>query len=304
MSESPLVSILIPTYNRGELFSVALTSALNQTYRNVEIVVSDDSSNDSVERALERHNVSNGKVLYYRNDPPLGAAENFRKCMELANGRYINFLMDDDVFGPTKIEKMVECILSSRGISFVTSRRATIDERGKATGEALGFEQFFQESTVIDGAVVCKLCLSYLTNFIGEPTTVLFDRECLTEPFGILHGREYGCNVDMAAWGGLWRLGRLGFINEYLSAFRIHEGQQSNLSKMLMYGLADWIHQIKCAELDGLFESRDDKKRAAQRLCVVMNNVLNTSEFGNCPEESRETDLFALFSEFWENFIR
>ncbi|MFH4338885.1 hypothetical protein WAJ35_26260, partial [Acinetobacter baumannii] len=63
-------------------------------------------------------------------------------------------------------------------------------------------------------------------NIIGEPTTTLFRKELLTEPFGTLKERQYSCSVDMASWISLLSKGNAIYISEPLSQFRYHAGQQ------------------------------------------------------------------------------
>ena len=67
----PLVSILIPTYNRPHYFKIALESALAQTYSNIEIIIGDDSTNDETETLIHEQYLPHYKnVTYIRNTPP------------------------------------------------------------------------------------------------------------------------------------------------------------------------------------------------------------------------------------------
>ncbi|WP_142392190.1 glycosyltransferase family 2 protein, partial [Bacillus thuringiensis] len=93
-SSLPKVSILIPAYNRPYYLELALNSALNQTYENIEIIISDDSTNNEVNVMIQPYLREYECITYVENETPL-VAENFNKCIELANGDYINFLLDD-----------------------------------------------------------------------------------------------------------------------------------------------------------------------------------------------------------------
>lgn len=86
---------------------LALNSALNQTYENIEIIISDDSTNDEVNAMIQLYLREYECITYVKNETPL-VAENFNKCVELANGDYINFLLDDDLFHHEKIERMMK----------------------------------------------------------------------------------------------------------------------------------------------------------------------------------------------------
>ena len=85
-------------------------------------------------------------------------------------------------------------------------------------------------------------------NYIGEPTTVLFRKSDLTEPYGMFDQRRYLCNVDVASWLSLLSKGKAVYIAETLSYFRLHSNQQLNKSNQLMDGLEDFSHGIIAGE--------------------------------------------------------
>ncbi|HCW53415.1 MAG TPA: hypothetical protein DG753_06700 [Clostridium sp.] len=243
----PLVSILIPTYNRPEYFELALQSAINQTYPNIEIIIGDDSTNSDTEEIINNKYINKvDNIKYYHNSKNIGQFDNDLKLMELANGEYINFLMDDDLFEPTKIEKMIKYFIndSQDEISLVTSHRGIIDSNGEFKGIFRNTENLINKDTMLNGDECGNFALINNFNFLGEPTTVLFKKSKLSEPFGVFNGREYGCNVDMATWLNLLSSGKAVFINEVLSYFRMFEGQQSSSSKMKILGATDYIHEV------------------------------------------------------------
>lgn len=89
-----LFSIIIPTYNRADLVSRAVKSALNQNYDTFEIIVVDDGSTDNTEREVKR--LSNPKLRYYKtNNQERAAARNFG--VSKSKGEYITFLDSDDI---------------------------------------------------------------------------------------------------------------------------------------------------------------------------------------------------------------
>ena len=76
--QMPLVSILIPTYNRPDYFKIAFESALNQTYSNIEIIVCDNSTNEKTNEYIKPF-LSNKRVKYYRNYNAKTKKDNFKK---------------------------------------------------------------------------------------------------------------------------------------------------------------------------------------------------------------------------------
>ena len=96
MNTYPLVSVVIPTYNRKELLIEALKSVFKQTYSNLEIIVVDDSSEDGTKEALSRfRKYPNFRYLLIHHTGYPGVVRN-RGISEL-NGEYIAFLDSDDL---------------------------------------------------------------------------------------------------------------------------------------------------------------------------------------------------------------
>jgi glycosyltransferase involved in cell wall biosynthesis len=103
--EQPLVSVITPTYNRPEYLKVALTSAVNQTYRNIEIIVSDNCSPESPQAIVESFN--DPRIRFYRNSSNLGMLVNTIKTFKYARGKYVASLLDDDMWEPDFLAKLV-----------------------------------------------------------------------------------------------------------------------------------------------------------------------------------------------------
>ncbi|MDZ7808721.1 MAG: glycosyltransferase family 2 protein [Gracilimonas sp.] len=110
MESNPLVSVVIPTYNRPDLLVRAVDSVQNQSYSNIEIIVVDDASKIEPGKVLSGY-----KGLYFfRNSVNMGACYSRNIGLSKAKGDFINFLDDDDVLCPEKIEKQVDLFLTSK----------------------------------------------------------------------------------------------------------------------------------------------------------------------------------------------
>ncbi len=95
------VSIVIPTRNRAHLLDYALRSALNQTYRNVEIIVCDNDSSDNTKKVVESY--GNNNLIYIRTDKALSMPDNWDFALLKATGEYITYLTDDSYLLPNTI---------------------------------------------------------------------------------------------------------------------------------------------------------------------------------------------------------
>ncbi|MBA2859850.1 glycosyltransferase family A protein [Methanococcus maripaludis] len=109
---NPLVSIIIPTYNRPEYLKRAILSCLNQTYNNIEIIVVDDNSTVNHTKTIESFN--DKRIKYYKNSVNKGAPYSRNKGFGLSCGEYLTFLDDDDELLSEKIRLQVEKFRSSK----------------------------------------------------------------------------------------------------------------------------------------------------------------------------------------------
>lgn len=97
----PLISVIIPTYDRRTLLLRAIESALRQTYSNLEIIVVDDASLEDVRPVIE--SIGDPRILYLRQDAHRGGAAARNAGIRAAAGKYIAFLDDDDEWEPDKL---------------------------------------------------------------------------------------------------------------------------------------------------------------------------------------------------------
>lgn len=114
MTEQPLVSVVIPTYSRPIFLKRCVESVLQQTYRNIEIIVVDDNNPDTSDRVetqkvmSEYANYSGVTYIQHEYNKNGSAARN--TGWKHASGKYITFLDDDDEIAPTKLQRQVECL--------------------------------------------------------------------------------------------------------------------------------------------------------------------------------------------------
>jgi glycosyltransferase involved in cell wall biosynthesis len=109
-TNTPLVSVIIPTHNRSDLLPKAICSVLRQTYTNLECIVVDDASTDDTERVVQQ--LADERLVYLRHETNQGASATRNTGIAHAKGDFIAFLDDDDEWLPTKLEKQVPHIQS------------------------------------------------------------------------------------------------------------------------------------------------------------------------------------------------
>lgn len=271
----PLVSVVIPAYNRPHTLQIAIDSVLEQTYPNIEIVICDDSSNNNVQEMLVPYLNAFPQIKYFKNEKNL-FLENWHKCYNLASGEYINYLMDDDVFHKEKIAKMICYFREFENITLVTSYRQTINESGVIIPPLYATNRLYQETRIMDGKQLANIALSRCLNVIGEPTTVLFKKADLIDRFGVYSGKQYSLLNDLASWLNLLSKGKAVYIPEPLSYFRIHPNQNNQTLGPNVF--SEWLDIIIAARDDGFLETNDLYKAA---LHSYLNRVKDHHQFFN-----------------------
>lgn len=114
----PLVSILIPTYNREGLISRAIESALNQTYANIEIIIVDNASTDSSWEIINVYREQSPLIRCYRNKKNVGPIRNWINCLKFSQGAFIKILFSDDWLSNDAVEKLITPMLADDEIGF------------------------------------------------------------------------------------------------------------------------------------------------------------------------------------------
>ncbi|PHD74981.1 hypothetical protein COF64_13915 [Bacillus sp. AFS043905] len=276
----PLVSVLIPTFNRAHYFRLALDSVLQQTYVNIEIVITDNSTNNETYNLIQPYLQLYPSIKYYRNPQNIGPVLNFIKAYELSSGDYVNILMDDDLFHPNKIERMMPYFTNdiNKEITLVTSHRSFINENGAFLPDTLHNKKKSETVIILDGKRAGDPIISEF-NWIGVPSTTLFRREALSaeEVYGTFSGRLYRCGVDCAAWLTLLTKGKLVYLPEILSYLRIHDGEASKNPSMLMHAVMDWMHMLFHSRKNGFLIDEAEFSKAINTVEEFINYIKTLS---------------------------
>lgn len=106
MQNEPLVSVIIPTYNRGRLILDSVNSVLNQTYKNIELIVVDDCSTDDTKEIIE--SINDFRIKYIKLEKNSGACVARNSGIERATGEFIAFNDSDDLWIPEKICRQLD----------------------------------------------------------------------------------------------------------------------------------------------------------------------------------------------------
>ena len=104
--KNELVSIIIPVYNSYNWFERCILSVINQSYKNLEIIVINDGSTDNVEELILKYKDKDKRIIYLENDKNMGVGYTRNKGIETSHGNYIYFLDSDDYIEKETIEEL------------------------------------------------------------------------------------------------------------------------------------------------------------------------------------------------------
>ncbi|HEY5813576.1 MAG TPA: glycosyltransferase [Chthoniobacterales bacterium] len=138
----PLVTVILTVYKRTEYIRQAIDCVLAQTFRDFEILVTDDSDNAVIQSICSDYSGS-GLIQYRSNQPRLGVVGNLKAAIAETKGKYISILNDDDFWSPTFLETLVaalethpDCVLAFSDIWIVDST-GQVDANGTEKTSAL-----------------------------------------------------------------------------------------------------------------------------------------------------------------------
>jgi glycosyltransferase involved in cell wall biosynthesis len=163
MSELPrLISICIPAYKRPANIDRLLHSISSQTFKDFEIVITDDSPDDSLRAVLQKYGQL--PIVYYKNENSLGTPVNWNYGISLAKGEWIKIMHDDDWFaGEDSLQTFADA--TQKGKRFIVSRYYNVFESGKK--EEPAFPQSWKTRIIQQPMTLLS------TNVIGPPSVTL-----------------------------------------------------------------------------------------------------------------------------------
>jgi glycosyltransferase involved in cell wall biosynthesis len=267
-SSSPLVTIAIPTYNRADSYLPhALKSALNQTYPNLEIIVSDNCSTDGTKAFVSA--IADPRLRYFRHHSNIGSTANFNFCLGQAKGKYLLMLHDDDLIDSDFVESCIDANGTSdagivrTGVRMINSQGNALDEvPNLAAGLSLDgfFRKWFSRQAPL------HLCHT------------VFNTQRLREIGGFKS--RYNCYEDTKAMVLIAaKYGRVD-VREAKASFRIHQDQKGFATK-----ISEWCEDsLDLLNLmrDLAPENKDKVFREGQRF-FSRNNYRRVRRSNNSP---------------------
>lgn len=274
----PLVSVIIPCYNHENYIDAAIDSVLNQTYRNIELIVIDDGSKDASVEHIKAHGDDRMTVITQEN---CGAHNTINRGLAMAKGKYLSVLNSDDVFEPDRMERMVSYLEQHPEKEFLCSYIQIIDSEGKPLGIKQGWRDMLPwqfEHPELGFAGTDSFTLNLLaSNFTSTTSNFLFTRS-LYEKIGGMRNLRFAHDWDFALRAA--ELTGCAVLKKPLMQYRVHGSNtiSSNRKWMLFEILWIWAANI------GRFLGKEllasgNEKRDIVRLAESLNLQGNDKAF-------------------------
>jgi hypothetical protein len=258
-----LVSIGLPVRNGERHLSEAVRSVLDQQYDRLELVISDNASDDGTEEICRQFARSDPRVRYHRQPQNIGLVPNFNAVLHLARGAYLKWLGDDDWLTPAFVSRCVEALDDDAALILVTTQQAHVgtDEVVKSAnydGRRMRSERPVERFT----EALRLMNESYL---LFDPLYGMMRRDkiaCLPRPVMLFEDQVFTARLALA--------GPFGHIGQVLSYRRTKPFPQLALTARRL-GVPPWHARVatalQCRELLAAVReaelSRGDRRRAS-----------------------------------------
>lgn len=153
-----LVSVIMPSFNTVKYIEKSIESVLNQTYKNLELIIVDDCSTDNTDEIIKPL-LSDKRIKYIKNEKNSGAAVSRNKAMAAAQGKWIAFLDSDDIWEKDKLEKQID-FMEKSGCAFSFTGYEFADANGKPLGtivnvpKKINYKQALKNTTIFTSTVM------------------------------------------------------------------------------------------------------------------------------------------------------
>jgi len=232
-----LVSIVIPVFNRKDLVSKSVDSALSQSYSNVEIIIVDNNSTDGTFEYLFQKYGNEPKIRLFKNEKNIGPVKNWIRGIEEAKGKYIKLLFSDDWLDTNYIESVAKFFYKSETIGLFYTPAFIHTNISKK----LFYKSYKKEKIVSSNSFISRLLLGYKTPV--SPGCAIFYKNLLLESLHIVVDEEkhdlylkYGAGIDLLCYlNSANKKDKICYVSNTYAHFLSHKGSFTTSDKLRKY---------------------------------------------------------------------
>lgn len=235
MSDIPLVSVIVPNYNHAKYLGKRIDSVLNQSYKNLEVILLDDASDDRSVEILSEYSQKYGFRLIVNSENTGSPFAQWLKGVALASGEYVWIAESDDYADPELVTELIQLLQSDKEITLAYCQSWQVDQNDQKIGSMLRWTDTldgdrWERNYVNDGALECVEYLS-ARNTIPNASAVIFRKRTFPDVSDLLDMKLAG---DWIVWSRIVRLGKIAYCSEHLNYFRTHKNTSRELIQWKM----------------------------------------------------------------------
>ncbi|MDB5279443.1 MAG: glycosyl transferase family 2 [Ferruginibacter sp.] len=217
MSNKPLISICIPAYKRITDLKILLDSIGDQTFTDYEVIITDDSPDDTVKNFCDTY-PHTFKLVYYKNTPQLGTPENWNEGIRKATGVWVKLMHDDDYFSANDSLSMFVAAIERDPDAQVFYSAFIFEDAANSTKKIINCNRFDRFFLSLSPYHMLR------RNYFGNPSCIMVKKDV---PF--LYDNRFKYIVDFAYYIELLQNKiKCRYINKVLIHVGINEGQVTN----------------------------------------------------------------------------
>lgn len=220
-SSTPLVSILVPSFNGAPWLRGALDSILAQTYPNIEILLLDDASTDDTPAIAADYG---DRITFIRQPKNLGIYDNVNIGIARAKGELIATYHADDVYLPAMVAVQVAYLQAHPEVGAVFGSDILVDAEGREYGR-IRLPKKIRGEQPLPYPVVLNTLLSYKNNFLVCPTAMV--RTSVHRDVGVYRQDRYRNTSDLEMWLRIARRYSIAVLESHLMKYRHFHGNSS-----------------------------------------------------------------------------
>lgn len=236
----PRVSVLLPTHNSESFIAEAITSILNQSYKNFEFIIIDDGSTDGTRKILSQF--SDPRIRIIEHPRNLGIVRSLNDGIVAAKGKYIMRMDADDISMPQRIEKQLEFMEKNLDVGLCGSCM-----------EVFGEKNYIWKAPETDLEIKTRL---FFESPIAHPTVCI--RKSILDKNQLIYKKDYQYVEDYKLWMEMSKVTKIGNIQEVLLKYRMHRSQigvkkakeqVKMLNKVLLENIQELIPSVKDSDM-------------------------------------------------------
>ena len=261
----PFFSIVLPTYNRASFLQRSISSVLNQTFTDFELIIIDDASTDNTKDVIETFN--DERIRYFKNGKNRERSVSRNKGIELSRGKYICFLDSDDIYRPEHLSGFSDFIIKENQPKiFLYSgfQRNFISDESKIV-----LEQLTENDNVIEWLIQKQL---------PPPSTVCIHKDILLQ---FCFNPLLRINEDLELWVRIATTYQIKCIRQITVDFTIHGGNTCFNQKIPRQDEINVLKELCKNPITQKYISKSLKKKRLQELRSQQIIVLNAEKKDN-----------------------